>query len=207
MQTEKKRPVQSVNEQTSLLQFHGSEIAFEEINGKLMVNATQMAKSFGKQPIEWLRFQQAKDLINTIAKVRNHSLADLKQVRRGGNNPGTWLQEDVALLFAQWLSPDFYLACNDKLKEIITQQALIAAAPIKYEVNGLIHEGKPFFAYTEALEACGASKRSTASRRRKKHPEHFRLIYGRLFITGQYFDLMKGYYDWKFRSNQLKLSV
>jgi hypothetical protein len=44
-------------------------------------------------------------MIDVISKVRNHSLDDLVKVTRGGDNPGTWMHEDVALVFAQWLSP------------------------------------------------------------------------------------------------------
>jgi len=207
MQTEEKRPVQSKNEQTSLLQYHGSNIAFKEIEGKMMVNATQMAKSFGKRTRDWLITQQARDLISTVSEAGYLASTELQLVKRGGENQGTWFQEDIALFFAQWLSPKFYLACNRKLKEILTQQTLAAYTPVKYGVNGLIQNSQSWYAYTEALEACGASKRSTASRRKKKHPEHFNIIYGRLFITGHYFDLMKGYYNWKFRSNQLNLSL
>lgn len=196
---------QAKKEQTSLLQFHGSNIAFEEIDGKIMVNATQMAKPFGKQPIEWLRFQQATDLIETISKVRNHSLADLKVVRRGGNNPGTWFHEDVALFFAQWLSPEFYLACNYKLKELLTKQALIL--PAKKGVTPLIHEQQFVYNYNEALLSMGASTKSSASHRKAKHPQHFFKIFGRNFITAHYFDLLNGYYSYKNASNQLTLSL
>jgi len=189
------------------MNYHGSNIAFEEIEGKMMVNATQMAKPFGKQPIEWLRFQQAQDLINALTKVGNHSLADLKIVKRGGNNPGTWFQEDVALFFAQWLSPEFYLACNSKLKELLTQQVLISAAPLKYEIEGLVHEGKAYFPYTAACQKLGGIKYPKATTRKAKHPAQFVKLYGRNFVTGEYLTLLKGYYDYKNMSNQLSLSL
>ena len=40
------------NEQKTLLAYQGSDIAFEYIEGKLMINATQMAKSFNKLATE-----------------------------------------------------------------------------------------------------------------------------------------------------------
>lgn len=86
-----------------------------------MANATQMAKQFGKQPIDWLKHQQSKDFLNALSKVRNISLTDLVQVRRGGTTPGTWMHEDVALEFARWLSPAFAIWCNDRIKELLTQ--------------------------------------------------------------------------------------
>lgn len=113
------------NTALSVLSYHGSHIAFEANNGLIMVNATQMAKPFGKskKPDNWLRTQQTRELLNVVAVSHKCATADLQLVRQGGINQGTWFQEDVALLFAQWLSPEFYLACNHKLKEIVMRQA------------------------------------------------------------------------------------
>ena len=41
------------------------------------------------------------------------------KVVQGGDIQGTWLHEDIALDFAQWLSVDFKLWCNDRIKELI----------------------------------------------------------------------------------------
>lgn len=189
----------------AVMQFHGKKIAFQEVEGKMMVNATQMAKPFGKQPIEWLRFQQAKDLIATISKVRNHSLGDLQVIKRGGNNAGTWFQEDVALFFAQWLSPEFYLACNTKLKELVAMQAL--SLPAKHSVLPIVYEGKPIYPYKDVMKALGGSIKSSATSRKRKNPQHFIKAFGRNFITAEYFDLLKGYYDYRNLSNQLALGL
>lgn len=70
----------------------------------VMVNATQMAKSFGKEPKFWLMNQSTTDYLNELSKVRNLTLTDLVQVTKGGNNPGTWMHEDVALEFLSTLS-------------------------------------------------------------------------------------------------------
>jgi hypothetical protein len=67
-----------------------------------MVKATEMAKPFGKRPVEWTRCQQAEEFIKELCKVRNCTLADLVIVRRGGNNAGTYLYEDVPNEFHYW---------------------------------------------------------------------------------------------------------
>lgn len=85
----------------------------------VMVNATQMAKPFGKEPKFWLINQSTNDYLSELSKVRNLTLADLVQVTKGGNNPGTWMHEDVALEFARWLSPAFAIWCNDRIKELL----------------------------------------------------------------------------------------
>lgn len=84
------------NEQKTLLAYQGSDIAFEYIEGKLMINATQMAKSFNKFPKDWLKTQQAKDLIGAVGSVNKILLTDLQLVRNGGENPGTWFPKSTA---------------------------------------------------------------------------------------------------------------
>ena len=87
-----------------------------------MVNATQMAKPFGKQPIFWLNNQSTKEFLAQLSELRNLSSADLVRVTKGGNDKklqGTWMHEDVALEFARWLSPAFAIWCNDRIKELL----------------------------------------------------------------------------------------
>lgn len=110
--------------------YNGASITFQT-GEATMVNATEMAKPFGKRPIDWLRFQQSQEFINALAKVRNHTLADLVQVTKGGNNPGTWMHEDVALEFARWLSPQFAIWCNDRIKELMRHGVTATPAAIE----------------------------------------------------------------------------
>ena len=105
--------------------YEGNAIKFF-VNGKIMVCATEMAKPFGKKPVDWLRFQQSQEFIDELSKVRNHTLADLVIVRKGGSNPGTWFHEDVAIEFARWLSPRFGIWCNDRVKEVLQGRLLNA---------------------------------------------------------------------------------
>lgn len=100
--------------------YQNSEITFA--NGKsVMVNATQMAKTFGKMPSGWLRTKQSEEYISTLSAMRNCIPTDLVEVINGGANYGTWMHEDVAIEFARWLSPSFAIWCNDRIKELLTQ--------------------------------------------------------------------------------------
>lgn len=99
--------------------YQGSEISFISKGESTMINATQMAKSFGKQVYEYLRLPSTKELINAITGKSRIAENQLVKTVRGGLNPGTWLHEDVALDFAQWLSVDFRLWCNDCIKELL----------------------------------------------------------------------------------------
>ena len=104
--------------------YNGSSVSF--FNGKnVMVNATEMAKVFGKRTSDWLQNQSTVEFINAITEVRKSVSADFQAVSvvKGGNPQmqGTWMHEDVALEFARWLSPAFAIWCNDRIKELLTQ--------------------------------------------------------------------------------------
>ena len=97
----------------------GSKISFA--NGKnVMVNATEMAKSFDKRPAKWLELPSTKEFLAALTAIRKSDTA-LIQTNSGGINGGggTWMHEDVALEFARWLSPAFAIWCNDRIKELL----------------------------------------------------------------------------------------
>lgn len=124
MQNEMQRPAQTLNEQETALSvfaFRGNPVTFRKDNDTLMVNATEMAKDFGKLTKDWLSNKQTGELIATLTANRGIPLFELVQVKQGSpeNGGGTWLHEDLAIVFAQWLSPEFYLWCNDRIKEML----------------------------------------------------------------------------------------
>lgn len=101
--------------------YEGTPIAFERGAG-VMINATQMAKRFGKTPKDWLRNQQSEEFISTLSAVRQICLSQLVQVRKGNSSnfeQGTWMHEDVAMEFARWLNPAFAIWTNDRIKELL----------------------------------------------------------------------------------------
>lgn len=104
----------------------------------VMVNATDMAKPFGKVPKDWLRTQQSKDFINSLAAVRQMCPTDLLKMKQGGNDrtaQGTWMHEDVALEFARWLSPEFAIWCNDRIKELLTMGMTATPPTLEQMIN------------------------------------------------------------------------
>ncbi len=101
--------------------YNDNPISFELGNGQMMINATQMAKYFGKRPIDYLRLPSTSELIEAI--VRKSHNCDNQLVRTIKGSPeyggGTWMHEDLAIDFAQWLSVDFRLWVNDRIKELL----------------------------------------------------------------------------------------
>lgn len=101
--------------------YSGSNVTFASKDKHVMVNATEMAKPFGKSCNDWLKTDQSKRMVSAISTSKKIDVTNLVKVTNGGNTKnGTWMQEDVALVFAQWLSPEFYIWCNDRIKELLT---------------------------------------------------------------------------------------
>jgi len=81
----------------------------------VMVNATQMAKSFDKNPTHFLRNKQT---LRFMTELQNRNSSDILTVTYGDQG-GTWMHEKLALKFAAWLSPEFELWIYDRIKELM----------------------------------------------------------------------------------------
>lgn len=109
-------------------QYNGYDVTFFK-GDNLMVNATEMAKAFGKRPIDWLRLTSTDKFINALREVRfphltpeeSSGLVTTVSGKYSDNREqGTWFHEDVAIEFARWLSPTFAIWCNDRIKDLMT---------------------------------------------------------------------------------------
>ena len=103
--------------------YQGSNIPFALTGNDVMINATEMAKPFGKRPSKWLVLPSTKEFINIFLNIRKLDIEDLIKTERGGSNfgkrHGTWMHEDIAIEFARWLNPMFAVWCNDRVKEVL----------------------------------------------------------------------------------------
>jgi hypothetical protein len=137
-----------MNNGTIIEKFGEHDIAFDLFRGDLMVNATEMAKPFGKGkiPYEFLRTKQTKKLVKALLvesffnsnfgefpevgieniydfkmfPSTNTLVEDLKIVSsKEGQHGGTYMCEDLALAFAMWLSPEFHVWILKMVREII----------------------------------------------------------------------------------------
>ncbi|AKQ39420.1 DNA-binding protein [Riemerella anatipestifer Yb2] len=172
--------------------------AVEERNGNISFNLTQMAKPYRKRPADWLKYEESKTYIDALAVALKVVTADLVEVRQGGKpeNQGTWTTDyRIAVRFAQWLDVKFAIAVDELIWKLITKQAMVVEP--KNGVFPVLIEGQWLYPYTEVLRSLDASTRSSASRRKAKFPKHFKKAFGRNFITGHLFDVLKSFYDYK----------
>ena len=76
-------------------------ITFKIEDGAIYINATEMAQSFNKLPAHYLSTETTKKYISAVSVAIGIPIAQLVSVTNG---VGTWLHEDIAIDFAQWLN-------------------------------------------------------------------------------------------------------
>lgn len=76
------------------------------------INATDVAKRFGKRPAEWLRLPDTAKYMDALARHLNMGESHLLIMATKGRSGGTWLHPKVAVAFARWLDVDFAVWCD-----------------------------------------------------------------------------------------------
>jgi len=111
-----------------------SKITFDTLmNEEVMVNVTEIAKHFGKEPFEFLRLQSTKEFIQAliqdsnsgiIPELESHKLSfeesDFVQTKTGRRDSGTWMHRHLAVDFAAWLDVNFRVWMIRTIDEVLT---------------------------------------------------------------------------------------
>lgn len=87
-------------------------IRFKMEQEMVMVNATEMAKLFGKSPTAWLRFDSTEEFRQALVNEGKSENVEQQVSTSRGKNGGTWMIEELALEFAGFLSPEFAAWCD-----------------------------------------------------------------------------------------------
>jgi len=176
-----------------LVEIDQNRFAVEVVNGTVRANLTQMAKPFGKNPKDFFKNDWSAKYLEKLSKRRNIPLADLVQVRKGGNigNMGTWAYEhNVVIEFARWLNIDFAIDVNELVFKLLTNQAAIAMPFMG--VEPVIHNGRSWYYYRDVLKSIGFSITSgTVAKRKRLNEKHFVKLFGRNFIDLEYCQQLK----------------
>lgn len=114
---------------SAVFNYNGSNVSFIKTDYGVLVNATDMAKIFNKKPVEYLRLPSVKELVRSMVGFLHISENQIVRTLPGSpeNGGGTWVHEDLAIDLAKWLSVDFRMWCNAKIKELLTTG--VAAMP------------------------------------------------------------------------------
>lgn len=103
----------------TIFKYQDSEVTFDPSARMWSLNAMHLATGANrhKAPAEWLRQVQTQELIAALSTELDTGDARIGSVyvetRRGGSDGGgTWACPELALAYAHYLRPDFYIACN-----------------------------------------------------------------------------------------------
>jgi hypothetical protein len=115
--------------------YQGTKIHYLLDNdNEVMINATEMAKLFGKKVSHFLENQQTKNLIECMLKDENFEAIFglggrnsarqerenmILEIKSNGKNAGTWMHQFLAIEFASWLDVNFRIWINFTIRNIL----------------------------------------------------------------------------------------
>jgi len=127
--------VESVSEAMEVFNYQGNGVTFKKVGDNIMVNATEMAKPFGKLVADYLRLKATTELRQVLDSQHygnsHNAMNQSVIVSKGGSNltdTGTWLHQKLAIDLARWLSPEFNLWTIDTIMEYM-QKGTISRTP------------------------------------------------------------------------------
>ena len=136
-----------MNNNILIFDYQGNNIPFELTGNDVMINATEMIKSFrNKRMNDFLSNKQTLELVKQMESETGIPASQLIISVRGnysdGRSQGTWMHRKIAIAFAMWLSPAFYSWCLGKLDDIINQGYAFRDAEIQ-RLQGMIQFMQP----------------------------------------------------------------
>ena len=109
--------------ETKIISFEENNITFllSKDNG-MMINATEMAKVFGKQVNEFMSNERTvlfiKECLNN-GNSRYINISNQDELYRTNQKSGTFMHRILALKFAAWLSPKFELWIYSTIEKLL----------------------------------------------------------------------------------------
>ena len=109
--------------EVKIMTFDGHPVTFQiERNEKMMVNATEMAKVFGKRVNDFMSMETTLEFVKEALKngdSRNLKVFSQSDLYVSVQNTGTWMHRVLALKFAAWLSPAFELWVYSTIEQLL----------------------------------------------------------------------------------------
>lgn len=100
--------------------FNDIQVSFSQ---DAFLNATEIAKQFGKRVQNYLKSEQTQEYITALAEALFGASKQnqLVIIKKGGKaqEQGTWLHPKLAIDFARWLNPKFAVWCDIQIEKIL----------------------------------------------------------------------------------------
>lgn len=107
---------------TKEFEYNGTVVGFEINDKNVMVNATQMAKIFGRDLYQFTKSEDTKRFIEVCLKPANAGLLEIvnrSDLIMSNQKRGTFMHRVLAIKFAAWLNPDFELWVYNTIDNIL----------------------------------------------------------------------------------------
>lgn len=90
----------------------------------VMVNATEMAKAFGKRVDDFTRLESTQKLVNKLLHKLQNNHADMRDYKLeniidSNKKRGTYMHRVLALRFAAWLDVDFEIWVYQTIEKVL----------------------------------------------------------------------------------------
>lgn len=137
-------------------EYHGMPVLFQPDG---FINATQVAKHFGKRVGKFLETEAAKRKIIQVSEKRT---LDVKQIvittyGKPENGGGTWLHPKLAVPFAMWCDDDFAWWAEEQIEKLLRGEIPGQKKSIQAEYAELFLElasiNRPYPGYYSILES------------------------------------------------------
>ena len=130
------------------LVFNNNEITFDltRDNG-MMINATEMAKVFGRQASKFLENEGTRLFIESCLKKQNSAFLNVNsedELYVSKQSSGTWMHRILALKFAAWLDPDFEVWVYSTIEDLLfgnlveREKSLQKTVALQAEMNVIV---------------------------------------------------------------------
>lgn len=147
--------------------FKNSPISFVvEGSCNVMINATEMAKPFGKKVEAFMRNEGTLWFVNEALKSENSRFLNINSqsdLYYSNQKSGTWMHRVLALKFAAWLNPAFELWVYATIEQLLfgklleREQSFKRTLKYQHEIDELkykqIKTGEDFERYLELERA------------------------------------------------------
>lgn len=154
----------------------------------MMVNATEMAKVYGKEVARFMENDSTKNFISACLKTRNSSYLNLvgeEDLVVSRQKSGTWMHRILALKFAAWLSPNFEVWVYSTIDEILfgaykdDEKTEKEIGRIQAQINQKEKElsDNPLHAEIAELRKKETKARGILNARRKNRTEGFKTMF------------------------------
>jgi hypothetical protein len=99
------------------------------IDADRLVSLTDIFKAAGspksKQPAQWLRLPSTQQIIDFARRTLNvgKSHNEILRTERGGRTPGAWAHWQIAMTYAEYISPEFQFEVNEAYRQLQAEAA------------------------------------------------------------------------------------